>query len=235
MTHASYYPLLAFLLTGMVLSIWHKKLTLPAALTGGLCGLLVFAGAGFTGIAIMASFFIVGTLATGWQMTKKENINVSTKSDRQRKVSQVIANAGIAAIAGGLTIVFPSYFNLWGLVIAASFSSATADTLASELGTIYGKRFYNILTWKPDQRGLDGVVSLEGTLIGVAGSALIAAIYIIGYGFSNHFFVLILAGTIGNLTDSILGAALERKGILKNDGVNFLNTLVAALVAACFM
>ena len=42
-----------------------------------------------------------------------------------------------------------------------------------------------------------------------------------------------VAGTIGNLADSVLGATLERAGVLSNDGVNFFNTLTAALVAGC--
>jgi uncharacterized membrane protein len=40
----------------------------------------------------------------------------------------------------------------------------------------------------------------------------------------------LLAGFTGNIADSILGASLERKGWIKNDLVNLLNTLVAALV-----
>jgi uncharacterized protein (TIGR00297 family) len=228
----NYFPLLALLLTGMVLSVWFKKLTVPAAITGGICGLLVFAGAGYAGIAIMAAFFTAGTLATSWQVQKKLYIKAAENNNGQREASQVIANAGVAALAGAMALFLPGYANLWPLLIAAGFSAATADTLASELGTLYSKRFYNILSWKPDQRGLDGVVSLEGTLIGIVGSVLIALIYAIAFKWSWHFAIIIFAGTIGNLADSVLGASFERKGIIKNDAVNFLNTLIAAAVAA---
>lgn len=240
MLTVNYYLLLAFLLTGMVLSVWFKKLTLPAALTGGLCGFLVFVGAGYTGVAIMTAFFIIGTLATAWKYNQKQQIKAAESDHGKRKASQVLANAGVAAIAGALSMLFDLHIhtNMWGIMIAASFSAATADTLSSELGTVYGRRFYNILSLKPDQRGLDGVVSLEGTLIGIAGSAIIAIIDAVSNGFHFQFAIIILAGTAGNVTDSILGAALERKGMLKNDAVNFLNTLVAALIAAviyCFL
>jgi uncharacterized protein (TIGR00297 family) len=77
---------------------------------------------------------------------------------------------------------------------------------------------------------MDGVISLEGTLIGIAGSCIIAGIYALGWGWSISFFFIVLAGTLGNLTDSILGAVLERKGLIGNDVVNFLNTLTAAIV-----
>jgi uncharacterized membrane protein len=45
---------------------------------------------------------------------------------------------------------------------------------------------------------------------------------------------IIIAGTAGNLSDSVLGALLERKNIIGNNAVNFLNTFIAALVALLF-
>ena len=209
-----YWLLLFIIAAVMKLSVFAKKLTPIAALVGGVIGVCVYIGAGFTGIAMMAAFFALGTIATSW------------------KASQVIANAGVAVIISLLVPFFPQHSVLFQVMIAAAFSSATADTLSSELGNVYGRRFYNILSLKKDQRGLDGVVSSEGTLAGVCGSIIIALIYVIGFDWNSYlFFLIVLSGTIGNLSDSVLGAAFERKGVLQNDVVNFLNTLVAALVA----
>jgi uncharacterized protein (TIGR00297 family) len=229
MITANYYALLALLLTGMALSVWLKKLTIYAAITGGVCAFMVYQGAGYAGIAAMAGFFVIGTVATGWKRKEKQRLKGAEDNGGKRKASQVLANAGVAALAG---VCITTYGNLWALLIAASFSAATADTLASELGTVYGKRFYNILTLKTDERGLDGVISIEGTFIGLIGSALIALIHTVAYGLSWQLAAIIIAGTVGNITDSVLGAALERKGWIKNDAVNFLNTLTATLVAA---
>ena len=74
------------------------------------------------------------------------------------------------------------------------------------------------------------MVSLEGTLIGIAGAALIAAVYCLANGWSIYFLIIILAGAIGNLIDSVLGATLERRQIIANNTVNFLNTLAGALM-----
>ena len=79
------------------------------------------------------------------------------------------------------------------------------------------------------------MVSLAGTLIGIAGSTMIAIIFSIGYGWDNRFYWIIIAGTVGNYTDSFLGATLERKQILKNNAVNFFNTLAGALAAFVLM
>ncbi|CAM3806491.1 DUF92 domain-containing protein [Mucilaginibacter galii] len=226
-----YFLLAVFLLTGMVCSVWFKKLTAWGAIAGGLCALLAFAGAGFTGIGMMTAFFVAGTAATSWRRADKKKLETTEADHAGRNAGQVLANSGVAAIAGALALLFPAYINWWSLAIAACFSSATADTLASELGTLYGQRFYNIITWKPDQRGLDGVVSLEGTFLGVLGSVLIALMYYAGFGGAWYIMIIVVAGTAGNLADSILGAVLERKGFLKNDAVNFLNTLIAALIA----
>ena len=128
------------------------------------------------GTGLAGCFFLCGTLSTVWG--RKAKVQLDKPGDSvQRKSGQVLANAGTATIFSFLALIFPEYRTVFMLMVAGSFASATADTLSSELGMLYGKRFYNCLTWKKDTRGLDGVISLEGTLIGVAGAGLIALIY----------------------------------------------------------
>ncbi|HEY4197524.1 MAG TPA: DUF92 domain-containing protein [Mucilaginibacter sp.] len=226
-----YLPFLLILIAIIIISVKTEKLTLAGALTGGLIALLIFIGAGYAGISMLAAFFVLGTAATIWKKNEKQRFK-STTDHTKRNSGQVLANGGVAAITGILAWYIPAQAELLRIMMAASLTSAMADTLSSELGMIYGRRFYNIATFKKDERGLDGVISLEGTLIGLAGSIIIAIIYAIGFGWNNAFFIILIAGTIGNLSDSFLGALLERKKYLNNDSVNFLNTLIAALAAA---
>ncbi|WP_188929539.1 DUF92 domain-containing protein [Puia dinghuensis] len=230
---ASDLIVILLLLAGAAASIYWKKLTPAAAITGVITGSAIYAGGGYPGLLFLALFFILGTAATSWRKQDKLLVRGTAAHETTRRAGQVIANAGVAAIAGLLAILLPADKPLFLLLMAASFSSATADTLASELGMVYGRRFYHLLTLKPDQRGLDGVVSIEGLLLGIAGSTLIAAAYAGTTGWNiRPIAIIILAGTAGNLIDSLLGALFERKGLLTNDTVNFLNTLAAALIAA---
>jgi len=228
---SNYLLILVILTSAALISVRAKKLTLQAGVTGWIISLLVFAGAGYAGVAMIATFFVLGTGATSWGISIKQTLGLAEKEKGRRRAGQVVANAGLAAILGVLAIILPAKADLFGVMMAAAIASATADTLSSEMGNIYGKHFYNIVTFKKDTRGLDGVVSIEGTLIGIAGSTIIAFVYALGFGFNTFFWFIIVGGTIGNFSDSILGATLERKRYLSNNEVNFLNTTIAALFA----
>lgn len=227
----SYYILIAALLTSAAyLSVRLRKLTIAGGVAGAIVGFLVFGSGALSGLLMLTAFFILGTLATSWKKTEK--LRFKPESDRtvKRDAWQVLANGGVAAILGLLAMIMPSESNMFRLMMAASLASATADTLSSELGMIYGRRFFNVLTFKKEQKGLDGVISVEGLLIGIIGSAIIAAIYLAWRRDISLFWWIIVCGTIGNLADSVLGALLERKGLIGNNLVNFLNTLTAAIM-----
>lgn len=232
--HITDWFVLLFICTIVTASIVFRKLTVAGALTGGILAGLLYKGAGITGIVMLGAFFVAGSAATAFGRSRKEQLGIAEENKGQRNAGQVLANGGVAALAGLLAWLYPQQAPLWQMAMAASLASASADTLSSEMGSVYGRSFYNILTFKKDKCGLDGVVSLEGTLWGIAGSALIALIFVIAYGFSALALWIVLAGFIGNIIDSILGASLERKGWLQNNQVNFLNTLIGALVGVLF-
>lgn len=222
--------ILVLLSTGAAASAHWKKLTPAAAVLGVVIGWVIYAGDGYSGLLLLALFFLLGTVATAWKKNEKLVIKGNAAHQSTRNAGQVFANGGVAAIMGLLALL--THKELFSLLLAAGLSSATADTLSSELGIVYGRRNFNILTGKRDEKGLDGVISIEGLLIGIAGSILIAAIYALTTSWkTNAFVIIILAGTAGNLVDSFLGALFERRGLLNNNTVNFLNTLAAALVA----
>jgi uncharacterized protein (TIGR00297 family) len=226
-----FFVVLLLLGGGMMLSVRAGKLTQAGALTGGLLGLAIFLGAGFTGLAMLGTFFLAGTAATSWKIHYKISLGLAEENKGRRTAGQAFANAGVAGLLGLLSWLFPAQSALFQVMLAACFASAISDTLSSELGNIYGRKYYNILTGQPDERGLNGVVSLEGTLLGLAGSCLIGLLYGLGLGWNGSIVCIIVAGTIGNISDSVLGATLERRCYVNNDAVNLLNTFIAALAA----
>ena len=229
------YLLVLLILTGLAaVSVILKKLTIPAATAGVFVALGIYSGLGNVGLAMLGTFFISGTLATSHRKKFKASIGLEENNNGCRKLSQVISNGGVAAICGLLSGIFPQHALMFNVASATSIASATGDTLSSELGSVYGSRFYNILTLNEDKRGLDGVVSLEGTCFGAMGSMLIATIFTAEYAGWSMFFIIAFGGILGNFLDSVFGAALQRKGYLNNNLVNFLNTLYSAVFACLF-
>ena len=224
--------ILLLILTGALLSVILRKLTVSAAVTGCILAYFVFAGAGYNGLIMMAVFFIAAVLATSLKSKEKLQHSLTENKTGMRNAAQVIANAGAPALAGLLHVLNILAAPITFVIIAACFSSAIADTVSSEMGNAYGRKYFNILTLKKEERGLNGVVSIEGFLFGLAGSILIAGVYSYEHGWNYSSLIIIIAGTAGNITDSILGATAERKGYLNNNAVNFLNTSFAGLLAA---
>jgi uncharacterized protein (TIGR00297 family) len=119
------------------------------------------------------------------------------------------------------------------VALAAALAEATADTLSSECGEVLGGQPRLLTTFRRVPAGTDGAVSVAGTLAGLAGAVAVAASAFFALNLTPaHAFVVALAGVVGLFADSLLGAIPERRGWVNNDAVNFLSTLVAALLAA---
>lgn len=222
---------LGVVLALVVLSIGSRKIDLPGGLCGGLLAWLIFLGWGLSGLLALGLFFVFGSFASHYRWRDKAALGAAQEHRGKRSVRHALANGGVAGLCGLLAWLFPADGAIWGVALYASLASATADTLASEFGTLFGKNFVNILNFKPDQRGSDGVVSLEGTLIGAAGALAIAIAFALTQPGARIFDVALiaLAGFWGNYFDSVLGATLQRRGYMTNDTVNFANTAAAAL------
>ena len=113
-----------------------------------------------------------------------------------------------------------------------AIATATADTLASEIGVIDPKPRL-ITTLQKVDPGTNGAVSPLGTAVAIVGAAIIGiAAFFLGI-VSNPLSVIVvsvISGTVGCFMDSILGALFENRGYITNEHVNLLATIVGAIV-----
>jgi uncharacterized protein (TIGR00297 family) len=218
----------AFVLT--VGSLLTGKIDRLGAIVGGLITFAMFLGSDWLGIAALTLFFVAGTLVSLFKKEQKKSLELDQENEGKRTIINAIANGGVAAICGFLAWIIPDYQLVFEIGMLASIASATSDTFSSELGNVFGKRYYNIVTWKADKRGLDGAISMEGTLAGLVGSGLISGLYVLFRGWDDYFFIVLFIGLLGNLSDSYFGATLQRKGFLDNHQVNLLSTFLGGLL-----
>jgi uncharacterized protein (TIGR00297 family) len=118
------------------------------------------------------------------------------------------------------------------MMCLAAMVEATADTVSSEIGQAFGGRPVMLLTLQHVDPGTDGAVSLLGSMAGIMGGALVAAIGMWALRLrASQAAIALFAGICGLFFDSFLGATVERRGWLGNDIVNFISTVFAAVLA----
>jgi uncharacterized protein (TIGR00297 family) len=204
-------------------------------------------GAGVTwglrwqGLAVLAAFFLTGSLLT----------QLAERRGPSRSARQVLANGGVALVAALL--------GSWPAA-AGAIAAAAADTWATEIGAFSPFPPRLITSGRRVTRGTSGGITALGTLGGLAGAALIAGLThaLAPRGVAPGFAVLAAAGVGGMLADSVLGATLQAKyecpacdarfergntvchepvrlaqgrPWLDNDGVNFAATIIGAAAA----
>jgi uncharacterized protein (TIGR00297 family) len=198
---------------------------------GWILGTLIYVGLDWRGFLFLMIFFGVGTAATKLGYKKKAERGLAQEKGGRRSARHAIANAGVAAACAAFAATTP-HGEVFALALVAAFATALADTSSSEIGQLYGRRTFLITTLKPVPRGTEGAVSLEGTLAGVTASLLVAVVgWAVGFYAPAVIAVVVLAAFVGTTLESLVGATIEKWGLLDNEAVNFLNTLMGALVA----
>ncbi len=210
---------------------WMKGVTPGGALAGFAVALTIYLGAGFSGFAVLFGVFLLTAVATRWRHdTKAEHGKVQPSSGRDGW--QVFANLFAAAAICGACIAYPHAFVFLIPGVVAALAEAAADTVSSETGEAIRGRTYIIVGFSPVEAGLDGGISVGGTLWGALAALTVGVLaWMTGLLDMQWAFIAAACGFTGMLFDSLLGATLERRGILGNDGVNFLSTVFAADLA----
>ncbi len=215
-----------------VLALKARSIDVSGVVAGTAVGTAIYAFLGWRGFLLLGAFFVLGTGATKLGYRRKAELGLAQESGGRRSARHAVANAGVAAAAAVFAATTP-HAELYLPAFAAAFAAAAADTLESEIGQLWGRRTVLLTTFEPVPRGTDGAVSFAGTAAGIAGAALVAVLgWAVGFYSLAGVVVVTVAGFTGSVCDSLLGATLERRGLLDNEAVNFSSTLAAALTGA---
>jgi uncharacterized protein (TIGR00297 family) len=188
--------------------------------------------AGWGGFAALCTVFVMTWVATRVGYRRKQRIG-SAERRGGRNVGQVLANLGIPALAALFHIGWHDPRLL--LAMAAALSEVAADTLSSEIGAVLGGTPRLVTTWERVPPGTDGAITWLGTLVAIFAAAMVGLVCAATRVFTVPSLALCTAAAIfGTLVDSLLGATLERRGLMENNSVNFLSTASAAILAFLF-
>lgn len=217
---------LAFALAARLL----RAVNWSGAAAGALVTFAVFLGTGPGGFAGVVAVFLLTSLATRIGYRRKQALGTAEKREG-RSARQVLANLGVAAAAGAALLLWPVPALV--LAVAGSLAEAAADTVSGELGQALEPRAYLITNFHPVEPGTNGGISLSGTMAGCLTAFLVAGTCAAAYLIPLPWIAVVAAaGVLGMMFDSVLGATAERPGLLNNDAVNLLSTLLAAGTAA---
>jgi uncharacterized protein (TIGR00297 family) len=204
---------------------YHRKvLDLWGSLSMVVMGIIIIFSAGVNWLFLILLFLILSLLATRYKKSYKRQLGIY---EGKRTTKNVISNGVVAFIMaafGGYYLPFVGGF-------IGSIATATADTMASEIGILQQPRL--ITTMEKVAPGTDGGISILGTIVGIIGAGIIGlAAYLLGIIVDPFLSIkiAIISGTVGCFMDSILGAVLERRNFLNNEHVNLLATITGAIV-----
>ena len=246
--------LLASVIAG---TAWKARALAPSGALAATAVGTVCAGAGWDWAILLIAFF---TTSTALGRIRRERRAARTggivEKGGARDAWQVFANGGIFAVAAVGYSLSPSPG--WLAAGAGALASASADTWATELGSLAPGKPFHILTGQRVTPGTSGAVSAVGTLASLAGALFIGGAATLFLWPSPVVIASVVGGFSGAFADTLLGAALQLRrwcdrcdsgteqavhvcgsatrmvgGIrwIDNDAVNLLSTTAGAVVS----
>ncbi|KAL9224026.1 hypothetical protein vseg_000101 [Gypsophila vaccaria] len=276
-------PLLATLIS-LIIAIrayFKKSLNFSGAISGFFVMSLHLAANPRLG-ALMLVFFFSSSKLTKVGADQKRKSDAEYKDGGQRNWVQVLCNSSVAAILIGaiwylvgwedkcLDSTESSLFTALAGGIIGHYCCSNGDTWSSEIGVLSESQPRLITTFKPVRKGTNGGVTRTGLLAAAAAGTVIGFTFVVIGFFTTKCSTNIalkqllviplsaLAGLVGSLIDSLLGATLQFSGlcsvrnkvvgkpgptvkrisgltILDNNAVNFVSIFITTLLtsAAC--
>jgi uncharacterized protein (TIGR00297 family) len=160
------------------------------------------------GLLLISLFVSASALSRIGEERKLARTSSVVEKGGERDAGQVLANGGVFAIAALGQLLAPS--PAWMALGVGAIAASTADTWATEVGTLSSQDPVSILSGRRVPAGTSGAVTLLGSAAGAAGAAFIAAEATLA-SWPVSFAAGALGGVAGALTDSILGATIQAR------------------------
>jgi uncharacterized protein (TIGR00297 family) len=228
-----------------LLGYFAKSVNFSGALGGWVLGTILILGAGWPLYVALLAFFIIGSATTKLGYSRKAKRGLAQEGGGRRGFSHAFSNVGVAAICA-IAVTRLSrmdsdpleWMTLVYLMGIASLATAAADTTASEIGQLIGRRAFLPLTLKRVEVGTEGAISIEGTLAGLVGGFIVglASVLAFQYGLGLEVGPLAIAlitvsAFLGSYLESIAGSwNRKRSSPVPNGVLNFFNTAAGALI-----
>ena len=186
-----------------------RALTTGGALAATIVGAVSIAAGWSWGALLLAFFFSSTALSHVGSDVKSRRTSSILEKGLRRDAVQVMANGGVfaAAAAGSLAAPWDGWLAIGGGALAA----ATADTWATELGTLSKAAPRMLTTWRPVAAGTSGAVTALGNLGMVLGSAFLTLCMIAAVWPRHAWVGAFVGGLVGALVDSLAGATVQSR------------------------
>lgn len=198
---------------------WRQALSRSGAVAAAVVGAIIFGVGGWAWGVLLVAFFVASSALSLYSPKRKAEV-AAEKFDKgsRRDWAQVVANGGWAMLLALLMWRNPSPWLFPALV--GALATVTADTWATELGTLSQQPPHLMTTGRVVPPGTSGGVTVLGTTAALVGGLFIGtlAFVLAMVGGAPRLVInpvwLItiggLSGVAGAFADSLLGATVQR-------------------------
>lgn len=205
--------IIAFLISVVIAFLAYKRgsLSKSGAISATIVGTITFGLGGLSWGILLGLFFVSSSFLSHFKEDEKRAAAEKFEKGHQRDIGQVLANGGLGSLVVILNTIFPSGF--WFPFFVGIFATVTADTWATELGTLAKDLPRLITNGRRVEVGTSGGVSLFGTAVSLGGGLIIglsAGLLEPNLNVLTGTLIGGMGGLLGSLFDSFLGATVQQ-------------------------
>lgn len=216
--------LLGFFLSLVITFLAYRRDSLSQSGTVGalIVGTLIFGLGGWVWGVLLGVFFISSSALSHFREREKAATAEKFEKGHRRDIGQVFANGGLGALIALASAIVPAGVVLpgvWFALFIGVMATVTADTWATELGTLSKAPPRLITNGRSVEIGTSGGVSPLGTGVSFAGGLLIGltagllaplAGLLPWSAALSVALIGALSGAAGSLIDSLMGATVQQ-------------------------